>query len=262
MPTPDVRAVTPTDLLDVLADVQDAFAALLARADLDAPVPACGTWTVTELALHLGGVHRWAAGMARGVDGDDVEPTEPRERATLLAFYLEQAARLRATLHELGPDAPALTLVGPGPAAFWHRRQVHETLVHLHDLADAAGVPHPVDDPALWADTVDEVVTVMAPRQVRLGRIDAPEAAVSLVATDAGHAWVLGGGGGVEDPTDGAGAADGGPTDRTSAPVEVSGPARTLALLLWGRTRADAPGLAVTGDRAVLDAALARALTP
>jgi uncharacterized protein (TIGR03083 family) len=243
MPTPDPRAVRPaTALLDRLADVQDAFAALLDTADPDAPVAACAPWTVTDLALHLGGVHRWAAAMARGVDRDDQDPVEPRDPVALRAFYREQAAALRGTLHAIGPDAPAITLDGPGPASFWHRRQVHETLVHLHDLADALDVPHPVDDPALWADTVDEVLTVMAPRQVRLGRIAAVERPVRIAATDAGRSWVLGGG--------------------DAASAEVAGDARTLALLLWGRTGADDPALTVTGPRADLDAALARALTP
>lgn len=199
---------------------------------------------MTDLALHLAGVHRWAAGMARGVDGADTEPTGPRERAALLAFYREQADLLLATLVEVGPDAPALTLTGPGPASFWHRRQVHETLVHLHDLADAAGVPHPLDLPTLWSDGVDEVVTVMTPRQVRLGRIVPLERPVALTAADAGASWVLGGRSG-DDPA-----------------ATVTGPARTLALLLWGRATADDATLAVTGDRAVLDATLGRALTP
>ncbi|WP_346775008.1 hypothetical protein [Cellulomonas sp. IC4_254] len=46
------------------------------------------------------------------------------------------------------------------------------------------------------------------------------------------------------------------------APVTVAGPARALALLLWGRTTAADPALTVSGDRAALDAALGRPLTP
>ncbi len=251
MPAPDARSgatappvLDPGHLLTALAAAQDAFAALLAAADPDAPVTACAPWTVTELALHLGGVHRWAAGMARGVDRGDRDPTAPREPGALLAFYREQADLLLATLVQLDPDAPALTLDGPGPASFWRRRQVHETLVHLHDLADAAGVPHPLDVPTLWADGVAEVVTVMTPRQVRLGRIAPPEHPVALGAADADASWVLG-----ERP---------GAAPRAG----VTGPARTLVLLLWGRTTADDPALTVTGDRAALDAALGRALTP
>lgn len=257
MPTRETRAGAPAPaavpLLDALAAAQDAFARLLDAADPGAPVPACAPWTVTELGLHLAGVHRWAAGMARGVDDAGDEPTaEARRPAALRATYREQAAALLATLRALPADAPALTLDGPGVAAFWHRRQVHETLVHLHDLAGAAGVPHPLDDPALWADTVDEVVTVLTPRQVRLGRMRPLGAPVALVAADAGRSWELGG---VAARASG----DGGPA---GARVTVAGPARTLALLLWGRTTADDAALGVTGDRTALDEALARPLTP
>ncbi|WP_431837815.1 maleylpyruvate isomerase N-terminal domain-containing protein [Cellulomonas sp. Y8] len=266
--------------LDALAAAQDAFAALLAEADPAAPVPGCASWTVTDLALHLGGVHRWAAAMARREDDDGVDPVEPREPVALRAFYEEQADVLQHTLRSLGPDAPAFTLVGPGPAAFWHRRQLHETLVHLHDLAAAAGAPHPVADPALWADAVDEVVTVMTPRQVRLGRMAALGRPVRLVADDAGRSWLLGApadgqpgpAGGQPGPEGGqpgpAGARHGAageaatPSVPDAAPVTVAGPARALALLLWGRTPADDPALTVTGDRAALEAALADPLTP
>ena len=43
--------------------------------------------------------------------------------------------------------------------------------------------------------------------------------------------------------------------------VEVVGPPETLALLLWGRVRADAAGLEIAGDRAGLDAALEAGLS-
>ncbi|MET0433309.1 MAG: maleylpyruvate isomerase family mycothiol-dependent enzyme [Cellulomonas sp.] len=278
MPAPETRAAAGarpaagpdpaagTALLDALAAAQDAFAALLAEADPAAPVPGCAPWTVTDLALHLGGVHRWAAAMARREDDDGVDPVEPREPAPLRAFYREQADVLQDTLRSLGPDAPASTLVGPGPAAFWHRRQLHETLVHLHDLAAAAGAPHPVADPALWADTVDEVVTVMTPRQVRLGRMAALGRPVRLVADDAGRSWLLGAPAGGQPGPAGAcpeAAAEAAtPSVPDAAPVTVAGPARALALLLWGRTPADDPALTVTGDRAALHAALAAPLTP
>ena len=252
LPVPGTAAAAGgTGLLEALAAAQDAFARLLAAIDPQTPVPACAPWTVTDLALHLGGVHRWAAGMACGADDGGDDPVEPREPAALRAFYREQADALLATLRALGPDAPGLTLVGPGPASFWHRRQLHETLVHLDDLAAAAGMPHPVDDPAPWADAVDEVVTVLTPRQVRLGRMAALAAPIGLAATDAGRAWTLGGAP-VTAQTAGA----------EGAPVTVAGPARALALLLWGRTTAADPALTVSGDRAALDAALGRALTP
>jgi len=126
-------------------------------------------------------------------------------------------------------------LSGPGPASFWHRRQVHETLVHLHDLlGETADVP-----PEVWADAVDEVVTVMYPRQVRLGRIAPLADPLRLVATDTGREWRLG-------------------DDEPAA--RIAGTGQTLTLLLWGRLGADA--VEVTGDAEAAHRALATAITP
>ncbi|HEY0215899.1 MAG TPA: maleylpyruvate isomerase N-terminal domain-containing protein [Cellulomonas sp.] len=290
VPGPDGSVVL--DHLAALAAAQRAFAEVLDRVDLTAPVPGCAPWTVTDLALHLGGVHRWAASMARGVEADDADPTSPRESAALRAFYTEQAALLRDTLAEVGTEAPALTLVGPGPAGFWRRRQLHETLVHLVDLERAAAAGGPdtgsragtgtgtemstgasvggddVRVPDVWADTVDEVVTVMAPRQVRLGRTPALGRPVALAATDTARTWVLGGdpdmsdGPGGTDDTGATGATGVAEATGTTVAATVHGPARLLALLVWGRLGADHPGLRVTGERAALDEVLAGRLTP
>ena len=156
-------------------------------------------------------------------------------------LYATCAAELRDTLTELGPDTVAWTLVENGPASFWHRRQTHETLVHLWDLRTAGGLSLSVD-PGIWADTVDEVVTVMQPRQERMGRMEPLPAPVGLVADDAERSWSLGG------------------SDAPS--VTVTGPAEALALLLWGRTTPADRRLTVDGDAAALDDALGRRLTP
>ncbi len=233
----------PLDHLAALAVTQDAYLRLLAGADPEAAVPTCGDWRVADLTLHLAGVHWWAAAMALGLDLDAEQPADPRERPALVRLYAWAAAHLRATLAELDPASPALTLLGPGPAGFWRRRQLHETLVHLTDLAGALGVPDAGDlDPAWWADAVDEVVTVMQPRQVRLGRMPALDAGVRWSAADTGDEWLLG------------------PADAVAATVR--GPARTLALVLWGRAHPDDPRLRVDGDAGTLARVLAQPLTP
>lgn len=238
-------ATAPLDHLAALARAQDAFAATLAGADPEAPVAACAPWRVADLALHLGGVHWWAAAMAHGVDLDPHEPAAPRDTASLVAFYSWSAAHVCATLAERDPDAPALTLLGPGPAGFWRRRQLHETLVHLWDLAAAADArtwldAEPADaDRLAWADAVAEVVDTMTPRQVRLGRIAPLAETVELVAGE--RSWRLG---------------DGEPAAR------VHGTPRDLALLLWHRVAPGERSLRVEGDPGALDRLLALRLTP
>ena len=240
---PPAPATAPLDHLALLAGLQSAFAAAIAEVDPEARVPWCGRWRVRHVVVHLARIHHWAAAEARG--GREV----PLGRGPfdLQVLYRTCADELCRLLLDLGPDADVSTLLGRGPASFWRRRQAHETLVHLWDVRAAVGARIDVPE-EVWADTVDEVVTVMHPRQVRLGRTPPLAHPIDVVATGpAERRWRLGG-----EPTD-AGA---------DAVVQVHGPASALALLLWGRTTPDDDALTVSGDRAVLDAALAQPLTP
>lgn len=237
---------TGPDHLALLARCQEAFAADAAGADPDATVPACGRWRVRDLVTHVGEVHHWAASRARR------RPEEPLgDGPTDLApFYVAQAAELFDTLRLLGPDAPSWTLLGDGPASFWRRRQLHEVLVHLHDLRAArlgSGVAvereAPLDAPAaVWADTVDEVVHLFTPRQVRLGRMGPLPVTVALEATDVSWSWTLG--------------------DGASPEAVVRAGAHDLALLLWRRLAPSEVEIEVVGERAALDVLLAAPIVP
>ncbi len=243
------------DHLSLLARFQRDFLAAVPDADADARVPACGEWTVRELVEHLAGIHYWAAGQARAKRGAPLGDGP----FDLAPHYAAQAATLRQALAELDPDATGRVLthpepMGPGPVRFWHRRQTHETLVHLHDLLAArsgAGSIGLVEaEPEVWADTVDEVVTVLQPRQAGLGRMAPLRLQVALVATDVDGAptWVLG--------------APGERADEVTPDVVVSGPAEGLALTLWRRLTPAEAGLTVQGHHTDLEAALAQPIVP
>ncbi len=236
--------VTGIDYLPTLHRLQDEFLAEIPRVDPAARVPACAPWRVRNLVEHLARIHHWAAGQARRKQ----ETPLGRGPFDLVELYGRCAAELRETLTQLDPVAPAWTLVGNGPVAFWHRRQTHETLVHLWDLKAAAGLA--VEDaPELWADAVDEVATMFQPRQVALGRTPPLVDGVELVCDDAPGRWLLG----AWQPD--------APT--TTASATVTGPARMLALALWRRLTPDEAGLRVAGDVAAVDEALqAGRLTP
>lgn len=243
------------DHLALLTRFQDDFLAAVPDADTDARVPACGDWTVRELVEHLAQVHHWAAGNARGVKG----PGFGRGPFDLAPHYAAQAATLREALAEIDPDSVGRVLthprpMGPGPVRFWHRRQVHETLVHLHDLlaarAGAGSVGLVKAEPEVWADTVDEVVTVLQPRQVGLGRMAPLRHPVALVPADVDGSplWVLG--------------APGERAEEEAIHTVVTGQAEGIALMLWRRLAPAEAGLTVDGDRSVLDAALAEPIVP
>ena len=225
--------------LDELFSAQAQFLATIGEVDPATPVPWCGGWLARDLVVHLASVHHWADAQARGTDE---APLAQGARA-LEDFYRACADELRDTLVELGPDAVGMTLLGPGPASFWRRRQLHETVVHLWDLRTAGGLGIDVR-PEVWADTVDEVVTVMQPRQVRLDRMPRLPSPIELVATDIDRVWRLD-------------TADDGP-----AVARVHAAASVLALILWGRRSPEDADVEVAGDGAALRAALVGPLTP
>ena len=222
---------------------------LLAGADLGASVPPCPDWTVTDLVVHLGEVHVWAEQCIRLGHPNEPDVAGPGPgTAALAAWYGSCADALLQTLRSTSPDAPCWTF-GPRPrmAAFWFRRQAHETAVHRWDLGTALGrdLGYPAE---LAADGVDEVVTVFFPRQVRLGRIPPLTASLAL-EVEGGPTWVVRGDG-TDDPR-------GGPADAT-----VTGPADALVLLLWGRLGLDDPRLSVTGRRDAAASVLSAGIVP
>lgn len=240
--------MTPADQLAALADLQQGFLETTRRADRSTPIPWLGRWHVEQLVVHLARVHHWAAAQARR------EHETPLGRGPfddLPTLYEACASELRETLAELDPDARAWALVDDGvpkerhsgTVRFWHRRQVHETLVHLWDLRTAVGEALDVDD-AAWLDCLDEVVTVMHPRQLRLERAAPPAARLVFAPTGADASLAL------------TGAPDG------AAEIVIAGPPRSLALLAWGRIGLDADGIEVRGDPELAAAVLDAGLTP
>ena len=182
------------DWLCLLRTQTDRFADVVGRGDLDAPVTFCPGWSLRDLVDHLGAVHRWAAHAI--VTGDPVLDAEPAEaeRSALIDWYRRQATDLIDVLASRPAGSPAWTLDERDPTVgFWLRRQVHETAIHAWDAAESGGET-PAIEPLLAWDGVHEVVEVLYPRQVRLGRVAPLARAVRLVATDVSGSVTIGSG--------------------------------------------------------------------
>jgi uncharacterized protein (TIGR03083 family) len=214
------------------------FEACLAG-DLTAPVGHCGSWTLYDLADHLGQGNMWAAVAITDQRGDYEGPAAPRDREALAGWFRDTCGVLLAAL-DTDPSATAWTIAPPRTAGFWQRRRSLETLIHRWDAKHALGVTGPLD-PVLAADGVAEVVGTMAPRQVRLGRTPAPRHAVRLRAGDTGSSWVLGPG----EPV-----------------ATIRATAADLLLMLWGRLPADDAAIGWDGDRQTGQAVLSGSLVP
>jgi uncharacterized protein (TIGR03083 family) len=232
------------------------------------PIPACPEWTLRELAIHVGRVHRWAAQITATRSPEFIEfrslpdgrfPAEPAGQADWLAAGARRAV---AAIDEAGQD-PVWAFGSMVPASFWGRRMCHETLVHAADAQLAAGQePDPAPAPALAADAIDEWLTVLMPP--RPGQADPREQALppggALCVRPADAAgWVI-----RREPagvtvTRTAGPGDPAAGQPGSDGAVVAGPAARLLLLLLRRVPAGDPAVTVSGDRAVLDRWLAAA---
>ncbi|GAB3159087.1 maleylpyruvate isomerase family mycothiol-dependent enzyme [Amycolatopsis stemonae] len=227
------------EYLPVLRELTGAFARQLRTADPAAKVPDCGDWTLADLGTHLGNVHRWAAAV---VATGEVQKQDFAQGpgADLASWYAESAGLLIDALEAATPEDRCWHFGGTEKTkAFWFRRQVHETAVHLAD----SGSGH-VLDAAVAADGVDEVLGTLLPRVTRWHAVPELPGPVSLRATDTGDVWTVHPG---EPPALGP-AADG---------ATVEAPARDLLLRLWKRT-----GPAPRAEGAAAAALLRSPLTP
>jgi uncharacterized protein (TIGR03083 family) len=230
--------------LDWFAVERAAFRHVLETGELHAPVPGCPGWDLAGLTAHLGGVHRWAR-LAILTGPDSGEHPAPEGREALVHWFEEGAAALEHVLRHAEPEKPCWTIAPPATAAFWMRRQAQETAVHRWDAQSSQGQPEPLD-PALAADGVAEVVEMVYPRQVRLGR-QAPLTHSLRIEVSGGSSYTL---------------AERLNLSPESVDATVSGPAEALLLLLWKRTTLEDPRVRLSGSAAAAREILGAHITP
>jgi uncharacterized protein (TIGR03083 family) len=234
--------VEPDALLECLR-ADGAALATAARLGLEAAVPGCPGWDVAELLRHIGSVHRWAADIVTDL------PTEfpgwydpqPPPGADLVEWYEEGFERLVGALSSADPEAPVWNFgTGRKVAAFWTRRQAHETSVHRWDAQSAHDAAAPVDAD-LAVDGVDEVFEVFAPRRAA----GAPDVSLGgtlhVHCTDRPGEWLVSVEGGVAEVRREHGKGD----------CAVRGGASDLLLFLWNRVSLSS--LEVFGDPSVAE---------
>ncbi|MCW2621974.1 MAG: hypothetical protein JWL64_1576 [Frankiales bacterium] len=221
----------PLDFPAHFAAEADRLTGVLRSADLSARVPGCGDWTLQQLAVHLGGIHRWCLSKVTGERSPRTEPTA----AELPGWFADGAQRLHAVLSSTDPSTPCQGFDGPDTVAFWIRRMAQETAVHRVDAQGAATGPgsHEPIEAELAADGIAEVLEVFLPRQIALGRSSGPPCGLVLRSPEGTWRW--------EGPE----------------PVTVTGTSSDVLLALWGR-----PSTAELSDPAAFDAVRSAAIVP
>lgn len=166
---------------------------VLAGTDLEAPVPSCPGWTLRDLIVHTGLVHRQKADTVRDgwVDASPPQPEAPggdlgpwfREGVDDLLDVLATADLSRASWTWCDHDHTAM---------WWARRMAHETTIHAADAVLASG-GRPNLEPSLAADGVDEILVEMMTGGPEWGTIRPADDVVAIEIDDADleAGWVL-----------------------------------------------------------------------
>ena len=182
----------PVDHVLELGAAMVRFEGLAAACTGEEQVPACSRWVMRDLVEHLGTIHRWAAGIV--ISGQRIQEPVPLVTGPRSDWYAGTASALLAVLRAVSFDEPVPNFSRIGEtAAFWPRRQMHETTVHTVDAHQALGsdesawtVPAPIA-----ADGVDEVLQVFFPRLTAAGRRPDVRSRIRLVASDLDQSWVV-----------------------------------------------------------------------
>jgi uncharacterized protein (TIGR03083 family) len=162
---------------------------IVAEADLDAPVPTCPGWSMRDLVVHTGQVHRhktasvsddWTSGPAPWPDGPE---------SNVVEWFDEGIDEMLGVFATADLGAPSWTWCSHDHnVEWWVRRMALETLIHGADAALAVG-ELPVIDEVLATDGVEELLVEMmvgAPSWAELAERDQ---VVALVTPQ--KSWVL-----------------------------------------------------------------------
>jgi uncharacterized protein (TIGR03083 family) len=217
------------DYVELIAAEGSALISAVAQGPLDSTVPTCPGWDLRMLASHIGTTWNWSAAIVRERRQEPAPYETPDLTDGDVVHYLERG--LETLVDALGSCPPSAEVwsFGPRPrtAAFWHRRQAMEAVVHRVDAELAINEPADVTAPVA-ADGIGEYVEVMIPRMHY--KQDPPPGRLTLTASDTGDVWTCG-------------AADAGEGSLT-------GRAEDLFLVLWGRRSNDV--VQSGGDPAIL----------
>jgi uncharacterized protein (TIGR03083 family) len=205
------------------------FTELIDGADLEARVPSCPDWVLRDLVQHMGQVQRFWAANLRAADASTpwAGKIRPPIDGELAAWMRESTADLVAALAEVDEASPCWTWWGePYTAGAVGRHQVQEVAVHRWDAELTVGGTTALDS-TLAADGVAEFLEIVLGADA-----ESLPGTITLIATDTGGRWEIGGGSG--------------------ASTTVAASASDLVLVLYQRLPVH-EAATVKGDRALID---------
>jgi uncharacterized protein (TIGR03083 family) len=243
-----------TSYLQAIRRESDALVAA-ASLGLDPAVPSCPGWTVRDVVRHTGAVHRHKEQIVRERWRDAApDPIDPPTEG-LVEWFLFGSETLLATLSRTDPTIPVYSWFPPDQSVgFWYRRMAHETAIHRVDAELGHGIINPLE-PALAADGVDEILTVMMEGYPDWATATATDQTLRIDCRDRSDSWsmrfITWSGTGPESETKYENKPGIAVEDVDNPATILGGAAGDLDLFLWGRGPKD--HLTTEGDPSLID---------
>ena len=158
----------------------------LGRLAPDRAVPQYPKWSLTDLVVHVAGVHGRTAAVCYDLPQERISRPSLPDGADPFEWAAVQLSDMLEGLANADPTATVWTFVADRSIAFWTRRMVVETGVHRWDAQGAGGEPEPLLD-RVARHGLDEFGQLYLPRLE-----DVPP--ILLHATDLERSWRMGDG--------------------------------------------------------------------
>lgn len=219
-----------------------------AQGNLEAAVPTCPGWTVRDLLLHTGRIHREKERLIRESRSDqDFEIKLPESDE--IAWFERGAKAMLEAFRNIDAGEPIWSWYRPDQTAgFWFRRMAHETLIHRVDAELAAGTLTDINSD-IAGDGIDEALRVFVTGFPAWAQFEPLQEIIRLQTP--GNSWGLRFGSYSGTTRSGRSFKDV-PTvvleESDAVPdTTISGDAADVNLWLWGRAPVD--GLTISGDK-------------
>lgn len=157
---------------------------------LDPPVPSCPGWTLRDLVIHTGTVHRHKTEVLAG-DWRTESPPQPSGPGDVdvIEWFATGVVEMIEVFRTVDLDEPRWTWCQhEHTGRWWVRRMAHETAIHAADAVLAAGGT-PTLDPNFAVDGVDEILDEMIVGAPDWGTLDLRDGTVALMSGD--RTWTV-----------------------------------------------------------------------
>jgi uncharacterized protein (TIGR03083 family) len=224
-----------------VADLSQRLGELVA-ADPSRPIPECPGWTARDVLGHVGRVYAMVAAILERQSLDMLPPGPEAEIPDhdIDEWFAERRRAVCSSIESTDPVARVWTWGKDRTAAFYRRRMVHETAVHLADVERANGTELELDRD-VCLDGIDEYFEEVLPFSLARRQASPPRGSLHLHATDGPGEWM------VRVEKGGISLSH----EHAKGDVAWRGPARSLYFAVWGRWSTDIESL---GDGTISDA--------